>query len=138
MWKLCLALPLLLTFCSRDLSNQDIVASYIAVQEALASDDYLKARTALLEFSHDQSGDLKALAEQAGAAEDIDGMRRAFTALSERMSEMQLLNGYVVAFCSMANNFEGAHWVQKEGDLRNPYFGASMLSCGEVVRKSGD
>lgn len=37
-----------------------------------------------------------------------------------------------VEFCPMANDFEGADWLSLENDIKNPYFGASMLKCGEV------
>jgi Cu(I)/Ag(I) efflux system membrane fusion protein len=36
------------------------------------------------------------------------------------------------AFCPMAFEDQGASWLQFERDIRNPYFGASMLSCGEI------
>ena len=38
--------------------------------------------------------------------------------------------GYAVAFCPMADDDRGARWVQKKGEIANPYFGSSMLICG--------
>jgi Cu(I)/Ag(I) efflux system membrane fusion protein len=32
----------------------------------------------------------------------------------------------------------GADWLQANGDLRNPYFGASMLHCGETKEIFGE
>ena len=32
----------------------------------------------------------------------------------------------------MAFNDAGAAWLQAGRDIRNPYFGASMLGCGDV------
>jgi hypothetical protein len=37
--------------------------------------------------------------------------------------------GIDVVFCSMAKG----SWLQKRGEVRNPYYGSSMLTCGEVV-----
>ncbi len=37
--------------------------------------------------------------------------------------------------CPMVRNNKGADWLQKDSDLANPYFGKSMLTCGELVRK---
>lgn len=37
--------------------------------------------------------------------------------------------GWSVLHCPMA----GASWVQKEGDIQNPYYGKEMLSCGAKV-----
>ena len=62
---------------------------------------------------------------------DIETMRAAFKPLSESMIGGEIPEGYVKAFCPMADGDRGASWVQKDGaSLMNPYFGASMLHCG--------
>jgi len=33
----------------------------------------------------------------------------------------------------MANNNKGAKWLSVEAEIRNPYYGDAMLSCGSVV-----
>jgi Cu(I)/Ag(I) efflux system membrane fusion protein len=38
-----------------------------------------------------------------------------------------------VQHCPMAFNNKGADWISREHDIRNPYFGASMLTCGDVT-----
>ncbi len=38
-----------------------------------------------------------------------------------------------VDFCQMANNNVGAYWLSKDKAIRNPYFGADMLSSGSVT-----
>jgi hypothetical protein len=35
-------------------------------------------------------------------------------------------------FCPMARDNEGAYWVSEMKEVKNPYFGASMLGCGTV------
>lgn len=35
--------------------------------------------------------------------------------------------------CPMANNAKGASWLSAEQEIRNPYFGAAMLRCGEII-----
>ncbi|KAA3653022.1 MAG: efflux RND transporter periplasmic adaptor subunit, partial [Calditrichaeota bacterium] len=37
-----------------------------------------------------------------------------------------------VQFCPMADENRGAEWLSRESEIRNPYFGDSMLMCGEV------
>ena len=32
----------------------------------------------------------------------------------------------------MANNNKGAIWLSREEEIKNPYFGDLMLSCGEI------
>jgi len=34
-------------------------------------------------------------------------------------------------YCPMANGNEGAYWLSEIDEIRNPYFGDEMLSCGE-------
>lgn len=35
-------------------------------------------------------------------------------------------------YCPMANNNEGAYWVSDEKEIKNPYFGQEMMTCGSV------
>ncbi len=37
-----------------------------------------------------------------------------------------------LAYCPMANNSAGAYWLSRDKIIANPYFGKSMLRCGEV------
>lgn len=37
-----------------------------------------------------------------------------------------------VDYCPMANNDRGAYWLSETEEIRNPYFGEVMLSCGEI------
>jgi len=36
-------------------------------------------------------------------------------------------------YCPMAMNEHGAYWLSPSEKIENPYFGAKMLTCGEVV-----
>jgi len=133
MTRVLIPMITILMGCSVRTGENDLAASYAAVQEALAADAYGGARTALESFRRSAPEDLRTLVDEVLATGDIDSMRRAFKGLSEEMSGRELPPGYVVAFCPMADGFQGAHWVQREGPVRNPYFGSSMLECGEVV-----
>lgn len=51
------------------------------------------------------------------------------------MARMGLASGrWFVAFCPMASagDGNGAHWLQRDDRLSNPYFGQSMLRCGDM------
>ena len=37
-----------------------------------------------------------------------------------------------IAFCPMADGGKGAYWISKEKKIINPYFGNTMLTCGEI------
>ncbi len=149
---LLMVLPLGLTFCGSGeqqvTSSEQQVASaeqqavvtsfqsYVASQVALAGDNFSAAGTALAELATESTGDLKVLAEEAAQAEDIESMRTAFIPLSEEVAKLDLPEGLVVAFCPMANNSQGANWVQADGAINNPYFGSAMLDCGEIVQEN--
>ena len=104
---------------------------YVAAQEALAADDLDQAHQALQGLIQNANPTLKPLAEKAARAADLAAVRVAFKPLSEEVMKGQIPEGYVVAYCPMADGDKGAHWIQKDQpQIANPYFGASMLRCG--------
>ena len=107
---------------------------YIQAQEALAADDYETARGALAELAENKSGgdEMNELTRKAAQAEDINAMRNAFKPLSKQAVKQDLPEGVVVAYCPMLR----ARWLQKDGDVANPYYGESMLTCGRIEKKA--
>lgn len=104
---------------------------YVSAQEALANDDFASAQQALKTMGDVAAAPLNGLATSASNSADIDAMRTAFKALSAEIIKSDVPDGYVLAFCPMAENDQGAHWIQKDGpSIMNPYFGSSMLHCG--------
>lgn len=72
-----------------------------------------------------------------GDANELASMRQHFSKLSDNVLEMTELFGLgkeklYKNYCPMALNDEGAYWLSEVEDIRNPYFGDSMLKCGEV------
>lgn len=41
----------------------------------------------------------------------------------------------MVMHCPMVYGDDGADWLQASEPLQNPYFGASMLKCGDITKK---
>ena len=82
----------------------------------------------------------KALASAAArisAASTVQTQRKAYGSLSGDMmrlvKESGLAEGQVhVQYCPMAFDNEGATWMSSTREIRNPYMGESMLSCGET------
>ena len=108
-----------------------VFAQYIAAQEALADDNFTGAQQALKGMADAATESLSPVASAAAGSGDIETMRAAFKPLSEAIIGGEIPEGYVRAFCPMADGDRGASWVQKDGSsLMNPYFGASMLHCG--------
>lgn len=75
---------------------------------------------------------IKAAAERLAKAKGIVGKREAFKDLSKPFAMWATMSrpaGVNVVFCSMAKG----SWLQSEKTIANPYYGAKMLRCGEVV-----
>jgi uncharacterized protein (DUF2342 family) len=70
--------------------------------------------------------------QKVAAAKNIAEARDAFGALSTNWIAMRKVasgaKGHI-AYCSMANKA----WVQPTRELGNPYYGSSMLRCGEII-----
>ena len=70
-------------------------------------------------------------------ARDIESQRTAFSSLSNHFIELVRKSGLesgelFVDYCPMALNDKGANWLSNMKEIRNPYFGDKMLTCGEV------
>jgi hypothetical protein len=76
-------------------------------------------------------------AEQVLKAANLKEQRQKFSALSNEMATLvkggKLSNGELyLEYCPMANNNTGAYWLSNEKEIKNPYFGKMMLTCGSV------
>lgn len=74
------------------------------------------------------------------ASGDIEAQRKAFSNLSDNLYKSIKAFGLggkeaFYDYCPMAFNNEGAYWLSDEPQIKNPYFGAKMLTCGEVKEK---
>ncbi|KQC00857.1 DUF3347 domain-containing protein [Pedobacter sp. Hv1] len=80
---------------------------------------------------------LASLAAKIGAGTDIEVQRALYADLSTdfiaRVKSSGLKSGEIyVEYCPMALNDKGASWLSNQKDIKNPYYGESMLTCGEV------
>ena len=113
-----------------DMKNE-ILSSYTKVASALAADDLATAKAAAKEVSghasmSDSNKAIAAKANAVGKAAKIEDAREAFKSLSDAI--VPLASGdkkYVVMNCPMAGD-----WVQVGKDVKNPYMGKAMLTCG--------
>ncbi len=70
--------------------------------------------------------------------QDIENQRTYFVILNENMvaiaSNLNSLDDILyVQQCPMANSNKGAVWLSAEEEIRNPYYGDAMLTCGSVI-----
>ena len=107
----------------------------VATIEGLAEDFSAKRAGIDAAQSEEVRSLLPLLREAATAladASDLDVARDAFYDLSKalvRWRKAAVVEVPAVAYCPMAKR----SWLQPEGDLGNPYYGQSMLTCGDVV-----
>jgi hypothetical protein len=130
-------------------ASQNLINAYLVVQAKLAHDDAAAARAAFgevlrasraagLAITAELRKRVEAAAEAGSATADIAKQRVAFGVLSDALlawfavQENPLAARLTIAHCPMAFDGKGAKWLQLGEPIKNPYFGAQMLSCGSV------
>lgn len=133
-----------------------ILSGYLALKDALVEDDLelakretlvLKGRVEKVESSDFEPSAQQdwvswqqqwvAILDRMESASDVDTLRSEFVQLSNqwvcwlrRVGSLE--QTLYLEYCPMADNNQGAIWISTSNDIANPYFGASMLRCGEV------
>jgi Cu(I)/Ag(I) efflux system membrane fusion protein len=132
--------------------------AYLKIQDALASDDNDNAVSAVkaagdaldavdmkllegeahMKWMKHQANLSKAIKDMSDAG-NIEGIRAGFALISEglpraiRAFGLGIEEPVYILKCPMAFDGRGATWLQAVRETRNPYFGAAMLKCGEVI-----
>ncbi|WP_199117475.1 DUF3347 domain-containing protein [Pedobacter sp. ASV28] len=80
---------------------------------------------------------LSSLSAKISAAPSLDAQRILYADLSNefiaKVKSSGLSAGEIyVEYCPMALNDKGASWLSNQKEIKNPYFGDSMMNCGEV------
>jgi hypothetical protein len=119
-----------------------LVEPYLQVQVALSADQFegVPARGEAIEKAATplgaDAGAIVAGAKKLAAATDIAAARTAFGELSTALTAYaeKTKSGFGpdvrVAYCPMVNK----PWLTKDKTIRNPYYGASMLTCGSFKK----
>jgi hypothetical protein len=117
---------------------KNVVSSYLEIQAQLAADktDGIKGPAAEIVKNAAQVEGGKEIAASAKELErtgDIKTAREAFGKLSTAVIAAVKasgggIEGLKLGYCPMA----AASWLQKDGQVRNPYYGSAMLTCGEL------
>lgn len=81
---------------------------------------------------------IAAAAANITAAADIEAQRTLFAGLSNDFISLVKKSGLnsgalYVDFCAMAMNDKGASWLSAGKEIKNPYFGDKMMTCGNVT-----
>lgn len=140
----------------KELSSKDqesfdkIINTYLELKSFLVQDEYSKSKESWKKLHEllmdDKGGDsfksfksstMSVLHSQNDLA-NIKMIRKGFEELSKQIVKGLKTFGntsdtYYIQKCPMANDNQGAVWVSEDKEIRNPYFGESMLKCGSVI-----
>lgn len=139
-------------------SIADIVSIYLKLKNALTKDDANGAANAgkalFTSFSNaniasldekqkkgftDIADDAKEHGEHIGAnAGKIDHQREHFALLSKNINDLIIMFGppqkLYQDFCPMYDDGKGATWISETREIKNPFFGSKMPTCGSVKK----
>lgn len=135
---------------------EPLYAGYLDFKNALAADDLAEAQKAAGKLreelakinmsvftgeSHNAwmkySGALTEALRHVPHFETIEEVRKAFKETSAAMIGLtRAFKPYdkplYLQYCPMADGNKGADWLSLEKEIKNPYFGDAMLTCGET------
>ncbi|THH39670.1 DUF3347 domain-containing protein [Neolewinella litorea] len=117
-----------------------VFQNYLHLRSALVDSDQAAAAAAagnMAESFPTDRAELKNHAQQIADAGDLDVQREHFSALTAELGELleqQLSAGTIYRMhCPMAFDGAGADWYSEVDQVRNPYYGEKMLTCGKVT-----
>ncbi len=138
----------------QDAKAEAVLADYFMLKDALVGDDNKKAAQAGTKlvgslkafdkssYTKDQQKELTDIIEDATehsehiAESAIDHQREHFKILSKDITDMVAITGskstLYQQFCPMYD--KGSAWLSISDEVRNPYYGSSMLKCGKVQK----
>jgi|TARA_B110000305_G_scaffold134280_1_gene149913 hypothetical protein len=123
-----------------------ILMDYMKIKDALVASDNEKVSLLAKNFLNDLKNEMnpssEVLSEAVGSlsnALDLDTQRQAFKSVTEVLTQWVKASNtqetLFVQFCPMAFKSQGANWLSRSEEIKNPYFGAMMLNCGRIDEK---
>jgi hypothetical protein len=127
-------------------SNKQLLTSYLALKDALVAGNsrqavlqakaFQKAAASVAPSALDEGTVNKLLqdATKIAATSDIKKQRESFASFSTNMAALaksvKLSDQPIYqAYCPMKK----ASWLTSQKAIKNPYYGSSMLTCGEIT-----
>jgi hypothetical protein len=140
-------------------SIDGILNNYLKLKNALAKDDSKEAANAAKELNAtfnnlesdkieakfkkeyvDLADDAKEHAERiADNSAKIDSQRQHFAMLSKDINELIKIFGtdrkIYRDYCPMYDQGKSGYWISETKDIKNPYYGSEMLTCGGITNE---
>ena len=120
----------------------DVYEAYLDVKSALVNTNATNAQenAVLLSKSLDGISDVSDTTRKAVktiiSESDVAKQRAAFEIVSQDLEVLlskNVASGTIYKqYCPMAFNGKGAYWLSDSKEVRNPYYGDKMLTCGVV------
>jgi hypothetical protein len=133
-----------------------VYTTYFLLKDALVSSDGIAAATAAAQLTKALEAvpmdkmqhsahmvwmkNLPSLKEDAAhiaGTNDVNHQRDHFVTLSGALyvvvKAFEPEGTLYYQHCPMYNDGKGANWLSRDKEIRNPYYGAQMLSCGKTV-----
>lgn len=143
MKNLILAIAVALFGYSASAQNTSkLVSDYMSVKNALVAGDSKAASQAITalqgsikaEPDFDQKSALVKAADKMAKENNIEKQRAAFNDLSTSMWKVvkkadKVAQPVYYDYCPMKK----AYWLSTEKEIKNPYYGSAMLTCGKVT-----
>lgn len=145
------------TATQKNAATTPIIEAYLKIKNGLVADNEesaAKGGSQLLEaFSNfdmsklseeqhksymDIVADAKEQAEHI-AKSPLEHQREHFVSLSNDMDDLVMLLGtdktLYQDFCPMADNGKGASWLSETKEIKNPFYGSKMSTCGTIKKE---
>lgn len=107
-------------------TSKDLVTSIEAVKMETLK---MEVHMVWMKILKDLTADAKSISE----TQDIQKQREAFKTLSKGMYEIIKVSKPSEAVYYQYCPMQDANWLSKENAVKNPYYGAQMLTCGKTV-----
>ena len=139
---MCALMLAALLFGAAPDATELMINQAVAIADALAHDrlDEVATNAAAIDLEATSLGKpaakISSAAKEMQKAGKIGEVRNAFGKLNEALvayldaQKRAPGAGLKVAMCPMVNK----PWIQKDGPIRNPYYGSEMLGCGSFKK----
>lgn len=137
-------------------SVSSLLTPYLGLKDALIAGDSKAANEATKKFDqaltalqaanfskeekavwNNEQKKLQQATASVAAGKSIDAQRQAFDKLSRSLyivlKASKTSDKLYYQHCPMYQDGKGAYWISREAGIKNPYYGAQMLSCGKTV-----
>lgn len=132
---------------------------YLKIKNALVEDDFDKSKQIAATLSNNlskinmgvftgeahnvwmkHSTTMEKALKSINKAENIGEVRKHFQTLSNQLVMLAVTfgpfdNPLYIQHCPMVNDNKGADWISNNKQIRNPYFGESMIGCGSITKE---